>query len=119
MLPFCLFIGIPVLALLRFSKFNASSATHVLFSWLLVAFLIFVHPEKWRVWNRMWVWPPIRRFFQKYGSNYPTRRRYRLPGKAGFIIGLLSGLLLTGFLPLVLMQHFLYVRSRSLPVESP
>ncbi|KAH9996398.1 hypothetical protein BJV74DRAFT_287864 [Russula compacta] len=117
MLPFCLFIGIPLLVLSRISQYSISgNGIDILVSWLFVAFLIIVLPEKWRMWKHMWVWAPVKRFFLKYGSNYPKRRRYRLPGKAGFILGLLSGLVLTGLLPIVLLAHFLYHKSRPPPL---
>jgi len=116
MLPFCLFIGIPLLVLSRITasptSSNQQSGLDLLFSWLLVAFLIFLLPEKWRVWKRIWVWGPAKRFFRKYGSNYPKRRRYRLWGKAGFILGLLSGMFLVGLLPTVLVLRYLQNRSR-------
>jgi hypothetical protein len=37
-------------------------------------------------------------------------------GKAGFILGLLSGMFLTGFLPTILVLHYLQNQSRSQPV---
>ena len=49
MLPFCLFIGLPLLVLSHFTTFSTLSINRnsldVLFSWLLVAFLIFMLPE--------------------------------------------------------------------------
>ncbi|KAI0252257.1 hypothetical protein BJV78DRAFT_1203996 [Lactifluus subvellereus] len=36
-------------------------------------------PKRWRIWNRMWVWPPVRRFFRKYGSAYLENGRYSKP----------------------------------------
>ena len=152
MLPFCLLIGVPLLVLSHITASpNQQNGLDLLFSWLLVAFLIFLLPEvsiyvtcrsqlsfrqKWRVWKRMWVWGPVRRFFRKYGSNYPKRRRYRkltlyschpmfticamyvgLWGKAGFILGLLSGMFLTGLLPTVLVHSYLQNRPRPPPVD--
>ncbi|KAI0297061.1 hypothetical protein B0F90DRAFT_992003 [Multifurca ochricompacta] len=68
MLPFCIFIGVPILVLSRIIRYSASSSTrnlfNVLISWMVVALLIFLLPEKWRMWKRMWVWSPIRRFFR-------------------------------------------------------
>jgi len=49
MLPFCLFIGVPLLILSRVAKYYTTLITQngvdVLLSWLLVALLIFVLPE--------------------------------------------------------------------------
>jgi len=121
MLPFCLFIGIPLLVFSRLAKYYTApinrNGVDILLSWLLVALFIIVLPENWRLWKRVWVWAPVRRFFRKYGSNYPKRRRYRLIGKGGFILGLLSGLVLASLLPLVLLFRFLNRRTRP-PVEA-
>lgn len=49
MFPFCLFIGIPLLVLSHITasptSSNQQSGLDPLFSWLLVAFLIFLLPE--------------------------------------------------------------------------
>ncbi|KAI0263234.1 hypothetical protein BC834DRAFT_844660 [Gloeopeniophorella convolvens] len=104
MLPFCLFIGIPVLVLMR-----VPSHPVLLFPGHLNYFAV----VKWRIWKRMWVWHPIRRFFHSYGVNYPTPGRYRLFGKAGFILGLLSGVVLLGPGAFLLQLHFLTQKGRA------
>ena len=46
MLPFCIFIGIPLLVLSRISQYSITgNGVDILVSWLFVAFLIIVLPE--------------------------------------------------------------------------
>ncbi|KAI0263226.1 hypothetical protein BC834DRAFT_323884 [Gloeopeniophorella convolvens] len=144
MLPFCLFIGIPVLVLMRVPSHPVASfswdTSATLLSWLLCGISIPILPEKWRIWKRIWVWHPIRRFFHRYGFNYPAPGRYRelttlslllssgahlwthvlgLFGKAGFILGLLSGVILLGPGAFLLQLHFLTQKGRAAQDTSP
>jgi len=99
MLPFCLFIGVPLFVLSRVTAYTPPhSGLDILLAELIVALLFIFLPEKWRVWNRMWVWGYVERFFRKYRLNYlDDRRSYLVPwGSIGHILVSLPGSLLVG-----------------------